>query len=101
VAAISARATVDQVTAVGNVCAALNAHTRHTTPLTGQTGAKRHLDNNLAVHVNTAQPLMMVRSPSCCTMWQPVVISNADIVAQEKRVLDARHRLEETLKHFG
>jgi hypothetical protein len=32
---------------------------------------------------------------------QAVLVSDADIAAQEKRVLDARRRLEETLKHFG
>jgi len=59
-------------------------------PITGQTAPRKLIDANAGVHTNPDQPLI-----------QAVVVSEHDIALQERRVLDARRRLEEALKHFG
>uniref|UniRef100_A0A0K0CXJ6 MBD_C domain-containing protein n=1 Tax=Angiostrongylus cantonensis TaxID=6313 RepID=A0A0K0CXJ6_ANGCA len=33
--------------------------------------------------------------------FQPITVQSEDIAAQERRVLDARKRLQEVIKHFG
>jgi len=59
-------------------------------PVAGQTANRKLLDSNAGVHTNPEQPL---------TQHYPV--PEQDIMLQERRVLDARRRLEEALKHFG
>ncbi|KAL1284664.1 Methyl-CpG-binding domain protein [Trichinella pseudospiralis] len=59
-------------------------------PITGQTGPKKSLDSNPGANVNPDQPL-----------FQAVVITEDDVLLQQKRVIDARRRLEEALKQFG
>uniref|UniRef100_A0A1I7WS84 MBD_C domain-containing protein n=1 Tax=Heterorhabditis bacteriophora TaxID=37862 RepID=A0A1I7WS84_HETBA len=59
----------------------------------GQKADKDKIDGNILLHVNPEQPMMTVR--------KPINIVHEDISAQEKRVLDARKRLQEVLKHFG
>ncbi|KAK5981244.1 Methyl-CpG-binding domain protein 2 [Trichostrongylus colubriformis] len=56
----------------------------------GQTADKEKLESNLMLHVNPDQPLL-----------RPVTVQPDDITAQERRVLDARKRLQEVIKHFG
>lgn len=56
----------------------------------GQMNTKKTIDNNAGIFVDPKQPLI-----------QAVIISDQDVLAQERRVLDARRRLEEALKHFG
>ncbi|KRX26032.1 Uncharacterized protein T07_8186, partial [Trichinella nelsoni] len=58
-------------------------------PITGQTGPKKSLDSNPGANVNPDQPL-----------FQAVVITEDDVLLQQKRVIDARRRLEEALKHL-
>ncbi|KRY79113.1 Uncharacterized protein T4A_5977 [Trichinella pseudospiralis] len=59
-------------------------------PITGQTGPKKSLDSNPGANVNPDQPL-----------FQAVVITEDDVLLQQKRVIDARRRLEEALKQFA
>ncbi|PIO61978.1 hypothetical protein TELCIR_16483 [Teladorsagia circumcincta] len=56
----------------------------------GQTADKEKLESNLMLHVNPDQPIL-----------RPVTVQPEDISAQERRVLDARKRLQEVIKHFG
>lgn len=56
----------------------------------GQSAEKDKLESNLLLHVNPEQPLL-----------QPITVQPEDIAAQERRVLDARKRLQEVIKHFG
>ncbi|KAK6025709.1 hypothetical protein OSTOST_08387 [Ostertagia ostertagi] len=51
---------------------------------------KEKLESNLMLHVNPDQPIL-----------RPVTVQPEDISAQERRVLDARKRLQEVIKHFG
>uniref|UniRef100_A0A915JRV8 Uncharacterized protein n=1 Tax=Romanomermis culicivorax TaxID=13658 RepID=A0A915JRV8_ROMCU len=57
---------------------------------TGQICTKKVLESNPGVFTDPTQPLI-----------QAVILTDQDILAQERRVLDARRRLEEALKHFG
>jgi len=59
-------------------------------PVVGQSAQRKVLETNAGVHTNPDQPLI-----------QAVVVTDNDIALQERRVLDARRRLEEALKHFG
>jgi len=59
-------------------------------PITGQTATRQKLDSNAGVYTNPDQPLM-----------QAIVVTDHEISMQERRVVDARRRLEEALKHFG
>ncbi|KJH53557.1 hypothetical protein DICVIV_00302 [Dictyocaulus viviparus] len=56
----------------------------------GQSAEKEKLESNLLLYVNPEQPLL-----------RPVTVLPEDITNQERRVLDARKRLQEVLKHFG
>ena len=83
--------TADNVAVMASIVASLGRSTA-AAPLaiTGQMQSKRNLDANLGAYINAEQPLIT-----------GLIVNDADIAAQEKRVLDARRRLEETLKHFG
>uniref|UniRef100_A0A5S6R0Q4 MBD_C domain-containing protein n=1 Tax=Trichuris muris TaxID=70415 RepID=A0A5S6R0Q4_TRIMR len=80
---------VDEEIACLSLCSALQNFSKGV-PVTGQTGPKKALEGNPNVNFNPDQPLI-----------QAVMISEEDIIMQERRVLDARRRLEEALKHFG
>ncbi|CDW51823.1 MBD C domain containing protein [Trichuris trichiura] len=80
---------VDEEVACLSLCSALQNFSKGL-PVTGQTGPKKALESNPNVNFNPDQPLI-----------QAVMISEEDIMMQERRVLDARRRLEEALKHFG
>ncbi|XGW20810.1 hypothetical protein V3C99_004079 [Haemonchus contortus] len=56
----------------------------------GQTADKDKLESNLMLNVNPDQPIL-----------RPITVQPEDITAQERRVLDARKRLQEVIKHFG
>lgn len=57
---------------------------------TGQMYTKKILESNPGVFTEPSQPLI-----------QNIILTDQDVLAQERRVLDARRRLEEALKHFG
>jgi len=71
-----------------SLCSALQNAACH--PVMGQTSAKKQLDANAAVFVNPDQPMI-----------QGILITDADVTAQEQRVLDARGRLAKAREHFG
>jgi len=73
---------VPSTAATASLCSAL--HSTVAQPILGQSQAKKQMDINPAVFVNTEQPLV-----------QAVVVGETDIAAQERRVLDARRRLQE------
>ncbi|KHJ92924.1 hypothetical protein OESDEN_07173, partial [Oesophagostomum dentatum] len=56
----------------------------------GQSADKEKLESNLLLNVNPEQPLL-----------RPISVIPEDVTAQERRVLDARKRLQEVMKHFG
>ncbi|CAI4230277.1 unnamed protein product [Auanema sp. JU1783] len=56
----------------------------------GQKADKEKLETNLCLYINPEQPLVA-----------PITITPEEINSQEKRVLDARKRLQEVIKHFG
>ncbi|PAV72761.1 hypothetical protein WR25_15270 isoform A [Diploscapter pachys] len=58
----------------------------------GQKASKEKLAENLLLNYDPNQPMIQ---------WIDKITLEEDIRAQEKRVLDARKRLQEVLKHFG
>lgn len=66
-------------------CSAL--HLSNGLPITGQTSTRKQIDTNPLLHSNFSQPFV--------TLAQ---ITEQDITQQERRVIDARKRLQELRK---
>lgn len=66
-------------------CSAL--HLSNGLPITGQSSTRKQIDTNPFLHSNFGQPFV-----------QLTAITEQDIIQQERRVIDARKRLQELRK---
>uniref|UniRef100_A0A0N5AZ79 MBD_C domain-containing protein n=1 Tax=Syphacia muris TaxID=451379 RepID=A0A0N5AZ79_9BILA len=80
------------------VCAAIHSHQSvdaiARNPITGQTFTKKQFDANPTISTNVDQPFVQV------ILFKALTITEQDMQAQERRVLDLRKRLHEARKHF-
>ncbi|CAB3410715.1 unnamed protein product [Caenorhabditis bovis] len=83
---------IDEQATAASLCHVLHHPHSHGQVTFGQVADKKSLEHDFVANVTSDQPMI-----------ERISISqlNEDIIAQEKRVLDCRKRLQEVMKHFG